>query len=94
MRNFLRVGSTPRLQSELTEVEREHLGDWVKGLYQADHIVDEPMSKCNPKEFYLLVATLFDQSLRALQSGFLTMDTIKGGFECMLQALSNAEHDH
>ena len=61
----------------------------MKGLYQAGHISDELMSTCSPKQFYLLVATLFDQSLKALQSGVLDMETIKGGFECTSQLLSN-----
>ena len=40
------------------------------------------MSTCSPKDFHLLVATLFDQSLRACEAGILGLDTLKGGFEC------------
>ena len=40
------------------------------------------MSTCTPKEFYMLVPTLFDQSLKAYQTGMLALDTVKSGLEC------------
>ena len=94
VRSFLRMGCTPRQSSELTANERQHLGGWAKGLYQAGHISDEFMATCSPKEFYLLVATLFDQSLRALQAGVLDTDTVKGGFECTPNTIPQPHHSH
>ena len=56
---------------------------WIKGLYETEGIGDELMSSCSPKEFHLLIATIFDQSLLACQAGVLTQQKIKGAFECM-----------
>lgn len=37
---------------------------------------------CSPKDFHSLVATLFDQSLKACQAGILTVEALKIGFGC------------
>ena len=67
---------------DLSDDENELLGNWIKGLFLTEGIGDELMSTCSPKDFHLLVATLFDQSLRACQAGKLGLDALKGGFEC------------
>lgn len=64
----------------MTEHENRLLGGWIRGLFESE-LSDELMSECSPKEFHLLVATLFDQSLRACQAKLLALETLRGGFE-------------
>ena len=71
-----------RSPDHLTEHENKLLGGWIRGLFEAEAINNELMSMCSPKEFHLLVATLFDQSLKACQAKVLALDTLRGGFEC------------
>lgn len=71
-----------RSPDNLTEHENKLLGGWIRGLFEAEAINNELMSMCSPKEFHLLVATLFDQSLKACQAKVLALDTLRGGFEC------------
>jgi len=68
--------------SDLSEKQNRDIGSWITALFIAEGINEETMSSCSPQEFYLLVATLFDQSLGACESGKLDFDTVKGGFEC------------
>ncbi|KAL8861163.1 MAG: hypothetical protein Q9178_002379 [Gyalolechia marmorata] len=70
---------------QLSEHENDLLGGWIRGLFEAEGINDELMSTCKPAEFHLLVATLFDQSIKACQTRTLTMETLKGGFEYLLE---------
>ena len=67
---------------ELNAHENDLLGHWIMGLFLTEGINDELMSTCSPKDFHLLVTTLFEQSLRACQAGKLGLETLKGGFEC------------
>ena len=83
--NYFRRGSTSQPLDELTEHENQLLGSWIKGLFETEGISDELMSTCKPKEFHLLVATLFDQSLKACRANALALDTLKGGFEYILE---------
>ena len=85
VRQYLRTSSASRPIDELSLHESEILGAWIKGLFETEGISDELMSMCKPKEFHLLVATLFDQSLKARQAGVLSLDTLKGGFEYLLE---------
>jgi mediator of RNA polymerase II transcription subunit 5 len=78
---YLLVGRTARSVESMTEHENQLLGGWIKGLFETGHINDELLSICGPKDFHLLVATLFDQNLRACESQLLALDTLKGGFE-------------
>ncbi|KAJ5579062.1 hypothetical protein N7450_007929 [Penicillium hetheringtonii] len=71
--------------SDLSEKQNRDLGSWITALFIAEGINEETMSSCSPQEFYLLVATLFDQSLGACESGKLDFDTVKGGFEYLLE---------
>lgn len=75
-------GSCSQKLNELTEKQNKDLGAWIAALFIAEGISEETMSACSPQEFYMLVATLFDQSLAACESGKLDFDTLKGGFEC------------
>ncbi|KAL8950950.1 MAG: hypothetical protein Q9222_003040 [Ikaeria aurantiellina] len=66
----------------LDEHDSELLGGWIRGLFETEGINDELMSACKPAEFHLLVATLFDQSIKACQLKVLALETLKGGLEC------------
>lgn len=67
---------------DLSEKQNKNLGGWIGALFIAEGISEETMSTCSPQEFYLLVTTLFSQSLSACEAGKLEFDTLKGGFEC------------
>ncbi|KAJ5747838.1 uncharacterized protein N7511_009534 [Penicillium nucicola] len=79
-----RGASTQKL-NELGEKQNKDLGTWIGALFIAEGISEETMSTCSPHEFYMLVTTLFDQSLGACESGKLDFDTLKGGFEYLLE---------
>lgn len=70
---------------DLMEHENKLLGGWIRGLFETEGINDELMSMCRPNDFHLLVATLFDQSLKACQAKLITLETLRGSFECRLQ---------
>ncbi|KAL8829004.1 MAG: hypothetical protein Q9170_006353 [Blastenia crenularia] len=79
---YFRFACESRAIDRLTDHENELLGGWIRGLFEAEGINDELMSMCQPAEFHLLVATLFDQSIKACQARVLTLETLTGGFEC------------
>ncbi|KAJ5081507.1 hypothetical protein NUU61_009771 [Penicillium alfredii] len=78
-------GSCSQKLNELSEKQNKDLGDWIAALFIAEGISEETMSTCSPHEFYMLVATLFDQSLGACESSKLDFETLKGGFEYLLE---------
>lgn len=82
---LLERGATSKRLEDLTEAEHQHLGAWITALFVAEGISDELMSSCSPQEFYLLVATLFSQSLVACEAGKLDFDTLRGGLEYLLE---------
>ncbi|KAJ5907889.1 hypothetical protein N7495_000571 [Penicillium taxi] len=82
---LLDKGSCGQKFSELSEKQNKDLGGWIVALFVAEGINEETMSACSPQEFYMLVATLFDQSLGACESGKLDFETLKGGFEYLLE---------
>lgn len=75
-------GSCSYKVDDLNDKQSKDLGAWIGALFIAEGISEETMSACSPQEFYLLVATLFDQSLGACEVGKLEFETLKGGFEC------------
>lgn len=79
---YIKSACVNRSPDDLTEHENKLLGGWIRGLFEAEGINNELISMCTPKEFHLLVATLFDQSLKACQAKVLALDTLRGGFEC------------
>lgn len=79
---YFRSACDSRGVDVLTAHENELLGGWIRGLFETEGINDELMSTCKPAEFHLLVATLFDQSVKACQARVLALDTLTGGFEC------------
>ncbi len=82
---YLKHGAVSRSIDDLSEHENQLLGGWIKGLFETEGISDELMSMCKPQEFHLLVATLFEQSLKACQANVLAIETLRGGFEYLLE---------
>lgn len=79
---YTKQACTSRSPEDLTQHENKLLSGWIRSLFETEGISDELMSMCSPKEFHLLVATLFDQSLKACQFKILALETLRGGFEC------------
>ena len=80
---YLDMGRAARDVKRLSESETKQLNDWILNLYGTEGISDELMSTCGPKDFHLLVATLFETSLMACVMDKIGLDTLKEGFECM-----------
>ncbi|KAJ5714921.1 uncharacterized protein N7483_012102 [Penicillium malachiteum] len=78
-------GSSSQKLNELNEKQNMDLSAWIGALFIAEGISEETMSSCSPQEFYLLVATLFDQSLGACESERMDFETLKGGLEYLLE---------
>jgi mediator of RNA polymerase II transcription subunit 5 len=76
-------GSMSQKFNELGEAQNKNLAAWISALFIAEGISEETMCSCSPQEFYMLVSTLFSQSVGACEIGKLEFDTLKGGFECM-----------
>ena len=74
--------STPQKVEELDERMTKHLGAWISALFIAEELSDELTSSCSPQEYYLLVPALLSQSLEACESGKLSLEILKSGFEC------------
>lgn len=77
--------------AELSSEQGSQLGKWLEGLFAVDEhgepsgISDEVMRQCPPQSFYLLVPTLFEQSILACKAGVLKLKTFKGGLELLLE---------
>lgn len=72
---------------ELTDDQGRYLGKWLCALFGSEFgaeegINDELMSSCRPQEFYLLVPTLFEQTVFACSAEVFALDAVKGGLEC------------
>jgi mediator of RNA polymerase II transcription subunit 5 len=67
---------------ELSDEQSKHLESWAKGLFGPDGITEEVTGSCRPQQFYMLVPTLFSQTLLACSQGHLVMDTVKNNLEC------------
>lgn len=88
--NVLDRGFCSQKLGELSEKQNTDLGGWIGALFIAEGINEETMASCSPQEFYLLVATLFDQSLGACESGKMDFDTLKGGLECKITTTASS----
>lgn len=77
-------GHHSRALDELTEEQGKHLGSWLKGLYDSDKegLSNDVFASCRPQDFYLIVPTLFQQTVMACSAGILTFESVKGGLEC------------
>lgn len=84
-------GSSSIPPDTLTDEQNKQLAKWIEGLYSTDEhgetagIGDEVMSQCPPQAFYMLVPTLFEQSVDACRSRMLAINTLKGGLEFLLE---------
>ncbi|KAL5440422.1 hypothetical protein PMIN06_009684 [Paraphaeosphaeria minitans] len=69
--------------NDLTEEQGNHLGGWLKGLFDADKegLSNDVFASCRPQEFYLIVPTLFHQAAMACSADVLSLDSVKGGLE-------------
>lgn len=75
-------GSCSMKLEDLSEKQHKNLGQLISALFIAEGISEETMSSCSPQEYYLLVPTLFSQTVGACEMGKLEFDTLKGGLEC------------
>ena len=82
---FLSEGHHSIPLEQLTEDQSRNLESWTKGLFDPDGITDEVMSTCRPQQFYLLVPTLFSQTVFACSAEVLPIDTVKIGLEYLLE---------
>jgi mediator of RNA polymerase II transcription subunit 5 len=80
---LIRRGYLAKHLSELSAQEMDHLGGWIRGLFDNDGgLPDDLLSSCSPQEFNMLVATLFFNITMAFSSGKLSEETLKSGVEC------------
>ncbi|CAN9298354.1 unnamed protein product [Alternaria alternata] len=80
---LLKRGHHSMLPDQLSEEQGKHLGNWLKGLYDADKegLSNEVFASCRPQDFYLIVPTLFRQTVVACSTGVLSFESVKGGLE-------------
>lgn len=73
-----------RQLDELTSQESEHINGWIHGLFdsEAGGLGDDLMSSCPPHEFYLLIASIFQNIVVAYTHGYLNDESLKSGIEC------------
>jgi mediator of RNA polymerase II transcription subunit 5 len=83
--SFLQNANDENYADTLSEDAQKHLGEWINALFIAEGLSDEVMSSCSPQDFYRLVPTLLSQSLTACENGKLSIDTLKSGFEYLLE---------
>lgn len=83
--------SSSKPHSEMPEEQGAQLGKWIEALFCVDEhgetsgIGDEFMRQCSPRDFYLLVPTLFEQSVLACRCNALSLESFKGGLELLLE---------
>lgn len=83
---LLNHGQLSRPLDELTDAEKVHLDGWIQGLFdtEARGLGDELMSSCPPQDFYLLVPTLFQNIMLALDTKYLADEGLKTGVEYLV----------
>ncbi|KAI2643530.1 mediator of RNA polymerase II transcription subunit 5 [Xylaria nigripes] len=83
---LLNQGQLSRPLEELTDSEKVHLDGWIQGLFDTETggLGDELMSSCPPQEFYLLVPTLFQNIMLALDMKCLGDENLKTGVEYLV----------
>ena len=82
---YLRSAHVGQPIKHLDEQQSKSLGAWVRGLFETEGISDELMSLSSPQAFHLGIATLFDQSFQACQTRILSLQTVRGGFDFLLE---------
>jgi hypothetical protein len=81
---LLTRGQQSILPDEMTEEQGKHLSSWLKGLFDSGNegLSNDVFASCRPQDFYIIVPTLFHQTVLALASGILPFESVKGGLEC------------
>lgn len=81
---ILSRGHLSRRLDELTKQENGHVSGWIHGLFDSETggLGDDLMSSCPPQEFYLLVATIFQNIVVGYTHGYLNDESLKSGIEC------------
>ncbi|KAK0653543.1 Mediator of RNA polymerase II transcription subunit 5 [Lasiodiplodia hormozganensis] len=82
---LLERGHKSLAANELNEDQDKYLAGWLRGLYDPEGISDELLSNCKPQDFYLLVPTIFSQTIFACSADVLPLDTVKAGLEFLLE---------
>jgi mediator of RNA polymerase II transcription subunit 5 len=82
VRRLIESESADQNINEMDEGTSKHLGDWISALFIAEQLSDELTSSCSPQEYYSLLPALCSQSLEACESGKLSLESLKSGFEC------------
>lgn len=84
MARMIREGHKKISNEDLTEEQQKHLGTWLKGLYDSGNegLSNDVFASCRPQDFYLIVPTLFCQTVLALSNDILSFEVVKGGLEC------------
>lgn len=83
--------SSSKPHSDMPQEQASQFEKWIEGLFAVDEhgetsgIGDEVMRQCSPRDFYLLVPTLFEQSVLACRYNSLSLDSFKGGLELLLE---------
>ncbi|EQK98130.1 Mediator of RNA polymerase II transcription subunit 5 [Ophiocordyceps sinensis CO18] len=80
---ILSRGHLSRRLDELTKQENGHVSGWIHGLFDSETggLGDDLMSSCPPQEFYLLVATIFQNIVVGYTHGYLNDESLKSGIE-------------
>lgn len=81
---ILSRGHVGRRLSELSEQENGHVDGWIHGLFDSETggLGDDLMSSCPPQDFYLLVATIFQNMVVGYTHGYLNDESLRSGIEC------------
>lgn len=81
---LIKKGSQSISPDDLTEEQGKYLGNWLKGLFDSGNegLSNDVFSSCRPQDFYLIVPTLFHQTIVALSADILSFESVKGGLEC------------
>lgn len=83
--------SSSKPPAEMPQEQASQLEKWIEGLFAVDEhgetsgIGDEVMRQCSPRDFYLLVPTLLEQSVLACRYNALSLESFKGGLELLLE---------
>ncbi|KAK7550831.1 mediator of RNA polymerase II transcription subunit 5 [Phyllosticta citricarpa] len=78
-------GHVSIVQEELSEEQKKYLDGWVRGLYGSDGISDDLLKSCRPQDFYLLVPTIFNETVYACSVDAVSIDEVKSGLEFLLE---------
>ena len=80
---LLAKGSASQSLESLSEDQKKHLGGWIGMLFDSEGgISDDLISSCPIQAFYLLVPTVFNQSVLACHAKFVDIEVFRGGLEC------------